>query len=210
MSVGVLNKEVLVLNKLWQVVDICSVRRAFCLIYLKHAEVILKEGGSFYTFGFEDWKDFSQISAQDNDDDDVVKTITYNLKIPRIILLIIYDRMPPREVKFTRRNIYKRDKNICQYCGKKFKTENLNIDHIIPLSRGGKNTWSNVVCSCISCNLRKGNKTLSEVGMSLIRKPRKPTWRSFVKDSLANIKEESWKNFLDFSYWNIELKEDKK
>jgi len=210
MSVGVLNKEVLVLNKLWQVVDICSVRRAFCLIYLKHAEVILKEGGSFYTFGFEDWKDFSQISAQDDDDDDVVKTITYNLKIPRIILLIIYDRMPPREVKFTRRNIYKRDKNICQYCGKKFKTENLNIDHIIPLSRGGKNTWSNVVCSCISCNLRKGNKTLSEVGMSLIRKPRKPTWRSFVKDSLANIKEESWKNFLDFSYWNIELKEDKK
>ncbi|MCD6472439.1 HNH endonuclease [Candidatus Aerophobetes bacterium] len=209
MSVGVLNKEVLVLNKLWQVVDICSVRRAFCLIYLKHAEVILKEGGSFYTFGFEDWKDFSQISAQDNDED-VVKTITYNLKIPRIILLIIYDRMPPREVKFTRRNIYRRDKNICQYCGKKFKTENLNIDHIIPLSRGGKNTWSNVVCSCISCNLRKGNKTLSEVGMSLIRKPRKPTWRSFVKDSLANIKEESWKNFLDLSYWNIELKEDKK
>ena len=207
MATGVLNKEVLVLNKLWQVVDICSAKRAFCLVYLKHAEVVLKEGGSFYTFGFEEWKDFSISSVQD---DDVVKTITYNLRIPQIILLIIYDKMPPREVKFTRKNIYRRDKNICQYCGKKFKTEELNIDHVIPLSRGGKHTWSNVVCSCIPCNLRKGSKTLSRAGMSLIRKPRKPNWRSFVKDRLADVKEESWKNFLDLAYWNIELDQDKK
>ncbi|MEA1964431.1 MAG: HNH endonuclease [Candidatus Aerophobetes bacterium] len=207
MPVEALNRGVLVLNKLWQVVDICSAKRAFCLVYLQHAEVVLKEGGSFYTFGFEDWRDFSQNSAQD---DDVVRTVTYNLKIPRIILLIIYDRMPPREVKFTRRNIYKRDKNICQYCGKKFKTEELNIDHVVPLSRGGKHSWSNVVCSCISCNLRKGSKTLRGAGMSLIRKPRKPSWQSFVKDSLADVKEESWKNFLDLAYWNIELEQDKK
>ena len=207
MAVEVLNREVLVLNKLWQVVDICSVKRAFCLVYLKHAAVVLKEGGSFYTFGFEEWKDFSQNSARD---DDIVRTVTYNIRIPHIILLIIYDRMPPREVKFTRNNIYKRDKNICQYCGKKFKTEELNIDHVVPLSRGGKHTWSNVVCSCISCNLRKGSKTLSEARMSLIRKPRKPSWRSFVKDSLVDVKEESWKSFLDLAYWNIELEQDKK
>jgi len=172
MPAGVFDSGVLVLNSLWQVVDICSVKRALCLVYLKHAQVVLKEGGSFYTFGFEDWKDFSQNSF---DDKQIIRTITYKLKIPRIILLLIYDRMPPRKVKFTRKNIYKRDGNRCQYCGKKFKQEDLNLDHVIPVSRGGKDNWYNVVCSCVSCNLRKGNKTLAEAGMSLIRKPTRPS-----------------------------------
>ena len=206
MSVEVLNSGVLVLNKLWQVVDVCSVKRALCLLYLEHAQVILKEGGSFYTFGFEDWKDFSQKSS---DDSQIIRTITYKLKIPRIILLFIYDKMPPRKVKFTRRNVYKRDGNRCQYCGKKFKPEDLNLDHVIPVSCGGKDNWYNVVCSCVSCNLRKGNKPLVEAGMSLIRKPTRPNWRGFVKYNLPGIDEESWKDFLDLAYWNIELEEDK-
>jgi len=195
-----------VLNRLWQVIDVCSVRRAICLLYLRHAQVVLKEGGSFYTFGFEEWRDFSQNSA---DNGDVIGTITYKIKVPRVILLMIYDKFPPREVKFTRRNIYKRDKNTCQYCGRTFRPEELNIDHVVPLSRGGKDTWENVVCSCISCNLRKGNKTLKEAGMRLIRKPKKPEWRTFIKENLANIKEESWKSFLDVAYWNVELDQDK-
>ena len=201
-----LNSKVLVLNRLWQVIDICSVRRAICLLYLRHAQVVLKEGGSFYTFGFEEWRDFSQNSA---DNGDVIRTITYKIKVPRVILLMIYDKLPPREVKFTRRNIYRRDKNTCQYCGKTFRPEELNIDHVVPLSRGGKDTWENVVCSCISCNLRKGNKTLKEAGMRLIRKPKKPEWGTFIKENLANIKEESWKSFLDVAYWNVELDQDK-
>ncbi|MCD6082939.1 HNH endonuclease, partial [Candidatus Aerophobetes bacterium] len=149
---------------------------------------------------------FSQNSA---DNGDVIRTITYKIKVPRVILLMIYDKLPPREVKFTRRNIYRRDKNTCQYCGKTFRPEELNIDHVVPLSRGGKDTWENVVCSCISCNLRKGNKTLKEAGMRLIRKPKKPEWRTFIKENLANIKEESWKSFLDVAYWNVELDQDK-
>mgnify|MGYP000232780631 CR=1 FL=1 len=200
-----LNSKVLVLNRLWQVIDVCSVRRAICLLYLRHAQVVLKEGGSFYTFGFEEWRDFSQNSA---DNGDVIRTITYKIKVPRVILLMIYDKLPPREVKFTRRNIYRRDKNTCQYCGKTFRPEELNIDHVVPLSRGGKDTWENVVCSCISCNLRKGNKTLKEAGMRLIRKPKKPEWGTFIKENLANIKEESWKSFLDVAYWNVELDQD--
>lgn len=206
MSVEILNSGVLVLNKLWQVVDVCSVKRALCLLYLEHAQVILKEGGSFYTFGFEDWKDFSQNSSDDNQ---TIRTITYKLKIPRIILLFIYDKMPARKVKFTRRNVYKRDGNRCQYCGKKFRPEDLNLDHVIPVSCGGKDNWYNVVCSCVSCNLRKGNKSLVEAGMSLTRKPTRPNWRGFVRYNLPGIDEESWKDFLDLAYWNIELEEDK-
>ena len=206
MAVEVLNSGVLVLNSGWEVVDVCSVKRAVCLLYLRHAQVVLKEGGSLYTFGFEDWKNFSQDYSSDNQ---VIRTITYKLKIPRIILLFIYDKIPPRKVKFTRRNVYKRDGNKCQYCGKKFKSEDLNLDHVIPVSRGGKNSWYNVVCSCVSCNLRKGNKPLVEVGMSLTRKPTRPNWRSFVRCNFAEISEENWKDFLDLAYWNVELEEDK-
>ena len=205
MSAEVLDAHVLVLNRLWQAIDICSVRRAVCLLYLKHAQVVMKDGGSFYTFGFEDWKDFSQNMA---DDDDMIRTISYNLRIPRIILLLIYDKLPPWEVKFTRKNIYKRDKNICQYCGKKFQPEDLNLDHILPLSRGGRDGWENVVCSCVACNLRKGNRTLKEAGMGLVRLPGKPRWTAFVKDNFAGVREESWKDFLDIAYWNVELEQD--
>lgn len=205
MAVEVLNSGVLILNSLWQVVDVCSVKRALCLLYLRHAQVVLKEGGSLYTFGFEDWKDFSQDYSND---DQIIRTISYELKIPRIILLFIYDRSPPRKVKFTRRNVYKRDGNSCQYCGKKFKSEDLNLDHVIPVSRGGKDNWYNVVCSCVPCNLRKGNRTLTQAGIRLIRKPIRPNWKSFVKYNFDEIDEKDWKDFLDIAYWNIELEED--
>ena len=206
MSVEALDGNVLVLNSFWQAVDVCSVKRAICLLYLKHAQVVIKDGGSLYTFGFEDWQDFSRNTS---DDEYIIRTISYNLKIPRIILLLIYDKLPPWEVKFTRKNIYKRDKNICQYCGEEFLPEDLNLDHVVPSSRGGKDSWENVVCSCIVCNLRKGNRTLSESGINLIRLPKKPKWTAFVQDNFAGVREESWKDFLDIAYWNVELEQDK-
>jgi len=205
MSADILQANVLVLNKLWQVVDVCSVKRAICLLYLRHAEVVVKEGGAFYTFGFEDWRDFSQ----QNTDGDFISTVSYRLKIPQAIVLLLYDKLPPRRVKFTRKNIYRRDNNTCQYCGRKLPTDQLNIDHVIPLSRGGKNTWENVVCSCIACNMRKGNRTLKEAGMRLIRKPKKPDWKTFVKSSFPDDPRlRGWKEFLDIAYWNVELEED--
>ncbi len=206
MATDILQANVLVLNKLWQVVDVCSVKRAICLLYLRHAQVVVKEGGSFYTFGFEDWRDFSQNSPGEGH---FISTISYRLKVPKVIILMLYDRLPPRRVKFTRKNIYRRDNNTCQYCGKRLPTQELNIDHVVPLSRGGKNTWENVVCSCISCNVRKGNRTLEEAGMKLIRKPRKPNWKTFVKSTFPDIPGwENWKELLDVAYWNVELEED--
>ncbi len=206
MATDTLQANVLVLNKLWQVVEVCSVKRAVCLLYLNHAQVVIKEGGSFYTFGFEDWRDFSQyISTEDH----FISTISYRLKIPQAIILMLYNKLPPRRIKFTRKNIYRRDNSTCQYCGRKLRTENLNLDHVIPSSIGGKNTWENVVCSCIPCNMRKGNRTLREAGMKLIRPAQKPHWKTFVKSTFSeDPKWESWKAFLDIAYWNVELEKD--
>lgn len=206
MSTNILQSNVLVLNKLWQVVDVCSVKRAVCLLYLRHAQVVVKEGGSFYTFGFDDWKDFSQQPTFK--EDHFISTISYRLKVPQVIILMLYGKLPPRRVKFTRKNIYRRDNSICQYCGRKLRTEDLNLDHVVPLSKGGKNTWENVVCSCIPCNMRKGNRTLKQAGMKLIRKPHKPNWKTFVKSTFpADHRWSSWKEFLDMAYWNVELEE---
>ncbi len=206
MNASVLQSNVLVLNRLWQAIDVCSVKRALCLLYLNHAQVVIKKGGSFYTFGFEDWRDFSE---REMGGDDFINTVSYRIKVPRVIILMLYDRLPPRRIKFTRKNIYRRDNNTCQYCGRRLPTEELNLDHVIPLSRGGKNTWDNVVCSCIECNMRKGNRTLAEAGMKLIRKPKKPDWKTFVNSTLPDFPEKmNWQEFLDMAYWNIELEED--
>ena len=199
-----LDANVLVLNRLWQAVNVCSARRAFSLLYQGHAQVVMKNGGAFETFTFDDWKDFSG-DAQEKES---IKTISFKIKIPQVIALLFYDHMPSREVKFTRKNIYERDEFRCQYCGQKSDTRGLNLDHIIPLARNGKNTWDNVVCSCLRCNTIKGGKTLKEAGMKLIRPPKKPRWQAFISVNFSSIKHEAWRHFLDIAYWNVELGEE--
>ncbi len=203
-----LDGSVLVLNRLWQAVNICTAKRGLSLLYQGHAQVVLKEGGTFSTFGFEDWKDISNRAT--TGEDELVRTVSFKIKVPRVILLLFYDRLPRNEVKFTRKNIFERDGNRCQYCGKKFDTKELNLDHVFPKSRGGLTAWENIVCSCFSCNARKGRKTLDESHMRLIRKPRKPRWHPFIIVGFRKVKHESWEHFLDMAYWNVELDENGK
>jgi 5-methylcytosine-specific restriction endonuclease McrA len=87
-----------------------------------------------------------------------VHTPSRLIRLPRVILLTYFDRLPCKELKLTRSNVYDRDKSTCQYCGKGFPREELNLDHVIPRDRGGKTTWENIVCSCIPCNTRKANR----------------------------------------------------
>ena len=112
------------------------------------------------------------------------------------------------EVKFTRHNIFERDQNTCQYCGRAFDRTDLNLDHVIPRDRGGPTTWENIVCSCVECNTRKANSTPQEAGMSLIRKPKRPKWRPFVQINFTLHRHDSWKHFIDLAYWNVELGEE--
>jgi 5-methylcytosine-specific restriction endonuclease McrA len=199
-----LNENVLVLNRLWQAINVCTVERAFMLLYMGHAEVVVEEGGDFQTFDFHEWREFSQ----GHHGEDVVHTVSFKIRIPRVILLLFFDRLPHKEVKFTRHNIFERDRNCCQYCGKRFDRRELNLDHVIPRDRGGTTTWENIVCACIPCNTRKANRTPAEAGMHLIKKPKRPKWRPFVNVTIASVAHDSWKHFLDLAYWNVELGED--
>lgn len=195
-----LDSNVLVLNRLFQAIQVTSVRKAFCLLYKGHVKVVEPD---YTTYSWENWCD---IPVQPQDE--VIHTPRALIKVPRVILLLHYDELPPHEVRFTRKNIYFRDKNRCQYCGRRAATKDLNLDHVVPLSRGGRSTWENVVCCCLDCNGRKGSRLPSEVGMRLVKEPRKPRWHPLVKLSFASGRYDVWKNFLDLAYWNVELIEE--
>ena len=203
-----LEASVLVLNKLFMAVHIISVRRAFCLLCKDLAEVVSLEEGQFATYDFATWREVSEYRAKNfrREEDDWVRTPGSEIQVPRVIRLLSYDKLPKQTVKFNRRNIFARDNNQCQYCGKRFATTELSLDHVVPRSQGGQSTWDNIVCACLRCNVRKGGRTPREASMTLIRKPEKPKRSPLLNLKLTHRKYQSWKTFLENAYWSVELK----
>ncbi len=203
-----LDASVLVLNKLFMAVHIISVRRAFCLLFKELAEVVSLEDGQFATYDFATWREVSEFRARHfrQEDDDWVRTVQSEIQAPRVIRLTGFDRMPRQTIKFNRRNIFARDNNQCQYCGKKFPTCELSLDHVVPRSQGGLGAWDNIVCACVACNVKKGGRTPKEAHMHLIRKPERPKRSPLLNLKLTHSKYQSWRTFLDNAYWSVELK----
>ena len=195
-----INTPVLVLNKFFFPIDTTNVKRAFLMLYIGAAKAV---NVNYETFDFESW---SEIATMKNED--CIKTVSKVIKIPRVIIVVRYDKVPSKEVKFNRYNIFKRDRSQCQYCGLPFARQELTIDHVVPRSLGGRTIWSNVVCCCIKCNRQKGNKDLSLTNMKLINEPVKPSWELLSNLYIKTVKFEEWKPFLSFidaSYWNVEF-----
>jgi 5-methylcytosine-specific restriction endonuclease McrA len=207
-SYSALDASVLVLNKTFLAIHVISVRRAFCLLCKDLAEVVSMEDGQFATYDFVSWAELSAFRAANfrQEEDDWVRTPTSEILSPRVIRLLSYDKMPKQTVKFNRRNIFARDHNQCQYCGKRFPTTELSLDHVIPRSQGGGTTWDNIVCACVDCNVRKGGRTPRQANMTLIRKPEKPKRSPLLNLKLSQKKYQSWQSFIDNAYWNVELK----
>src|SRR5260221_14792566 len=134
-----LDASVLVLNKMFMAVHVISVRRAFILLCKDLAEVVAQENGQFATYNFETWREVSEFRAKHfrEEEDDWVRTSNSEIQVPRVIRLTSYEKVPKHTVKFNRRNIFARDNNQCQYCGKKYSTSDLSLDHILPRSQGG-------------------------------------------------------------------------
>ena len=202
-----LDCNVLVLNKHYMAVRIVGARRAFSLLFREIAEVVSFEEGAYSNYDFQSWCEVSHFKRNfQPDGHDWVSTVNFYVAVPRIIRLLFYDRLPRGEVKFNRRNIFARDKNCCQYCGKKHSTSELSLDHVMPKSMGGKSVWTNIVCACTRCNVRKGGRTPKQAGMSLVVKPVKPQRNPLVHVHLGHQRYRSWKQFLDHAYWSVELK----
>ena len=151
---------------------------------------------------FETWKDASIAAGEE-----CIHTINFKIKVTEVILLSGYNGIPCRKLVLNRKNLFERDHYTCQYCGKRMKSELLTIDHVIPRSRGGKNTWENLVLACIGCNKRKRNRLTHEAGMRPLKKPVKPKSIPGIGIQISAIKKISWQKFLNRAYWETELKD---
>ncbi len=202
MTSVMLSSQVLVLNRTFVPVHITSLKQALCMLYRGVAKVV---GDQYELFDFDTWSELS--IAQD---EDRIGLVDKAIRVPRVILLQVYDRIPRRPVRFSRINVYLRDHNTCQYCARALPRSELNLDHVVPISLGGKTEWENIVCSCIPCNLKKGGRSPEQAHMKLIRKPVKPPWTFFFATLSKPTYYDQWRPFLtmiDFSYWNVELKD---
>lgn len=207
-AASALDGHVLVLNKYYAPIHVTSVRRAFGMLYGKLAEVISVEDDEYLSYDFESWREVSEFRAKyERHRHEWIRCVRFEIAVPRILRLLVYDRLPQQTVKFNRRNIYARDRNRCQYCGGRFPTSELSLDHVVPRSIGGKTTWGNVVCCCVACNVRKGGRTPDRSGMKLIVKPTKPRRSPVLQLRLTSARYASWKQFLDAAYWNVELQD---
>ncbi len=165
-------KAVLVLNADYTYLNVISWKRAIKLLIQKKVEVIKYS-------------------------DRVISSFNHHIKVPLVVKLIKFVRsLYKRSVPLSKRNVFIRDEYVCQYCGKSIK-KRPTIDHIVPKSRGGAFEWTNVVTACMRCNQKKGCKLPSEAGMSLIKRPVKPTISEFLNKKIkllgiARILDELW------------------
>ena len=185
----VLQGPVLLINRYFLPVCITTVRRGIVLLYTGNALVLDTEGASY---DFACWRQLPVING-----DPGIPTVDSTLRVPRVLQLLGFDRMPRTRIRLSRRNLLLRDDHQCQYCGVRPGVRHLNVDHVRPRSRGGPHSWENLVISCRTCNLRKGQRTPEEAGMKLVRRPQRPRWSPTVHILMSHQRPlVEWQPFL--------------
>jgi hypothetical protein len=202
MSAILTSKKCLVLNKNWTPVGTVTLQRAIIMLFSTYDDGTPKariiEPGTFQAFTWEDWGKLAPLA-----NDEKIAAANVFFKIPEIILLSRYEKLPKPKVHFSRRTLYKRDKLTCQYCGAQPGSEELTIDHVTPRSQGGLTTWENCALACVKCNRKKADKTPKQANMRLLKEPKKPDHNMFRFDTLKPVK--SWEAFLGEAYWNVAI-----
>jgi 5-methylcytosine-specific restriction endonuclease McrA len=187
MTTDVLAQPTLVLNRQWQPVHVASVARAVTLLCNDTARVVDLE--DYRLMSWEDW-----IQLVPDEWEPCIRSARLRLKVPAVICLASFDRLPNTAVTFSRRNVAKRDHYVCQYCAAQPGADEITIDHVLPRSQGGTSSWTNCVAACIACNTRKGDRTPEQAGMRLRRRPVRPEWKPLYAAGVVPV--ESWSRFL--------------
>jgi len=196
MVASVLERPTLVLNRNWQPVGVATVAKALTKVWNETARIV--DPADYQQYSWENW---SELRPEDGDL--FIQTNRFQLRVPEVVTLTKYDRLPKSAVTFSRRNVFKRDKFMCQYCGAQPGSEELTIDHVLPRAQGGTSTWANCVLACIDCNSRKADRTPEQARMPLRSTPVRPKWKPVYAS--RGIRIESWSRFISESYWNAEL-----
>lgn len=190
-----LDDHVLVLNKSWVAINVAPTRRALRLLYQGHARVV--HPLEYTLFDFEEWCVASVEQMDDPYAFQYIGTPSFSIRLPEIIVLSYFNGYIHNTLRFSRKNLLARDHHKCQYCSCPLNGKNLTIDHVMPRSRGGKDTWENVVLACNTCNVRKGNRTPEEAKMKLLRKPGAPRWLPNFGMPVLQEELSTWRRFVD-------------
>lgn len=195
----------LVINSNFQAVDVATWERAISLLFQGHAQAV---DSDLRTYDFDDWVELSAMMK--DHPAGFVHSPNMKIAIPEVIRLTQYSKMPKNEVVFTKRNLMEHYGHKCCYCGKKFHPKDLNFDHVVPRSKGGKTDWTNIVTSCFPCNSRKADMTPKEAGMRLLVKPSKPKHQPVFKRLVVSLPlktRAAWQKLIDRAYWDSELEQ---
>jgi 5-methylcytosine-specific restriction endonuclease McrA len=199
-----LNSKVLVLNKSYVPINIKSAFEALCDVGAGRA-MILDENYVLHDLDswINTWSDASKLAKLPKEK--IIHGPSCSIAVPEVIRSTFFKGVHNKRPRLSRSAVFARDENTCQYCGQKKSSALLNIDHVLPRSRGGKTIWTNVVLSCIECNSRKDNKTPEEADMKLLKKPIQPHWAIARSHFSMTSIPKSWEDFLGKVYWNAEL-----
>lgn len=199
-----IDAQVLVLNRSWEAVNVTPLKRALLLLFQGHARVV--HPSDYALYDFPSWCALSQF-GDSLPDKRYIHTPSMRIRPPEVIVLTEFNGWVRHEVRLSRRNIFLRDRNVCQYCGRRFGKPELTIDHVVPRSRGGRDTWSNLVLACMPCNLKKRDRTPDEARMPLLRRPSVPRWLPRFGTQIPREELMTWQRFVDLAYWNTEIGE---
>lgn len=169
-TTNILSRQALVLNRSWQPIHVTTVVRALVMLWNDSARVVDAEDYRLYSW--EHWLELPVRAGMP-----CIRTGRSRLRVPEVVVLLHYDRLPLSAVTFSRRNVARRDHYTCQYCGDQPGGDALTIDHVVPRSQGGQSSWTNCVAACAVCNARKANRTPDQAGLRLRKLPVRPEWR---------------------------------
>lgn len=185
---NILNRPTLVLNRHWQPVGVAPVARALVMIWNDVALVV--EPTHFTVHNWADWAELTPRS-----DEACIRAARVRIRVPEVVTLRRYERLPSNAVTFSRRNVAKRDHHTCQYCGVQPGWDAITIDHVIPRAQGGASSWTNCVAACVPCNARKADRTPEQAGMVLRKSPARPDWKPLY--ATHGLRLECWSSFLN-------------
>lgn len=158
----------LVLNQNYEPLSVCNARRALLMLYRQKAEVVEQS-------------------------EHLVRSLRQKFTVPSVVRLNCFIKRPRQNVRLSKQNIVRRDNRTCQYCGT--TQGSMTADHVIPKSQGGEDSWENLVCACVACNNKKGDRSLSLARMSLLRKPKNPHYITFIQYHLG-LPDQRWRPYL--------------
>ncbi|MGY8766819.1 MAG: HNH endonuclease [Pirellulales bacterium] len=196
MSAVLLERPTLVLNRSWQPVGVASVARSLTQVFSGTARIV--DPHDFQLYGWDDWSELVP-----DQDEPFISSQFLRIRVPEVVTLVNYDKLPRNTVTFSRRNVFRRDNYTCQYCGCRPGSDFLTIDHIHPRSQGGGSNWENCVLACVKCNHRKANRTPEQAAMPLSNVPVRPRWSPGY--AARKVRIESWAKFISEAYWDTQL-----